>query len=30
MYSHNTYQGSDITQRVPTHRFTCPLNDVVT
>ena len=28
-YGHKTYQHSDITQRVPTHKFACPLNEVV-
>ena len=28
-YGHNTYQRSDITQGVPTHKFACCLNEVV-
>ena len=28
-YGHKTYQRSDITQGVPTHKFTYPLNEVV-
>ena len=29
-YGHKTCQRSDIMQGVPTHKFTCPLNEVVT
>ena len=28
-FGHKTYQHSDITQGVPTHKFACPLNEVV-
>ena len=29
-YGHKTCQRSDIMQGGPTHKFTCPLNEVVT
>ena len=28
-YGHKIYQRSDVTPRAPTHKFACPLNEVV-